>query len=390
MGQGFASLGRICRGGRHPHHFSPSVPERAQLVAAGGNQPVLKTKIRRWSEMTAAFNQFLKTLERTERMPLPDLARYQEQLLIRLVRHAGENLPYYRRRLDPLFTADGDVDLSRWNDVPILTREDAIADSAQMRVPQLPAEYGEVGEFHTSGSTGMSLSVATNALVGLATNALFTRMVRWFGLDTSRPLAVLRRFPDEQIPRDAIERGWSLADPGEFSYKLEILTPIELQLEWLARHKAPYLLTFPSGAWELARAVTPEHGRSLGIEMVFLIGETVPEGTAALIRTPGGARRIPLRVSRDRQHRLRMQRRDALPRHCRKCAGRNCRRTRTRCRPRRPRSRRLNRPLQLCNAVHSLRGRRYCGRRNGIVRVRPDAADHQAYRRPHAQRVRVS
>jgi hypothetical protein len=36
--------------------------------------------------MTAAFNQFLRALERTERMPLPDLARYQEQLLIRLVR----------------------------------------------------------------------------------------------------------------------------------------------------------------------------------------------------------------------------------------------------------------------------------------------------------------
>jgi hypothetical protein len=35
--------------------------------------------------MTAAFNQFLRALERTERMPLPDLARYQEQLLIRLV-----------------------------------------------------------------------------------------------------------------------------------------------------------------------------------------------------------------------------------------------------------------------------------------------------------------
>ena len=258
--------------------------------------------------MTVAFDQFLTALERTERMPLADLARYQEQLLIRLVRHAGENLPYYRRRLDPLFAADGDVDLSRWNDVPILRREDAIANSAQMRVPQLPAEYGEVGEFHTSGSTGVSLSVATNALVSLATNALFTRMVRWFGLDTSRPLAVLRRFPDEQIPRDAegqIERGWSLADPEAFSYKLEILTPIEVQLEWLARHKAPYLLTFPSGVLGLAHAVTPEHGRSLGIEMVFLIGETVPEGTAEFVcRTPGSARGIHLRVSGDRQHRV--------------------------------------------------------------------------------------
>jgi phenylacetate-CoA ligase len=243
--------------------------------------------------MTAAFNQFLKALERTERMPLPGLARYQEQLLIRLVRHARENLPYYRRRLEPLFGADGTVNLSRWNDVPVLTREDAVANNAQMRVPQLAAEYGEVGEFHTSGSTGLSLSVANNALVSLATNALFTRMVRWFGLDTSRPLAVLRRFPDEQIPRNAegrMERGWSLADPEASSYKLEILTPVEVQLQWLARHKAPYLLTFPSGALDLAHAVSPAHGRSLGIEMIFLIGETVPEGIAELIGERLGAR----------------------------------------------------------------------------------------------------
>lgn len=243
------------------------------------------------------FEQFLKALGRTERMPLRDLARYQEHLLIRLVLHASENLPYYRRRLDPVFTADGGVDLSRWNDVPILTRDEAIAHGAEMRVPALSAQYGAVGEFHTSGSTGVPLTVASNAFVSTTSNALFTRMVRWFGLDTSRPLAVLRRFPDEQIPADAegaVERGWSFADPETLMYKLEILTPVQTQLEWLARHKAPYLLTFPSGALGLAHAVTPEQGRSLGIEMVFLVGETVPEGAADMIAERLGARIAPV------------------------------------------------------------------------------------------------
>ena len=241
------------------------------------------------------FNQFLKALERTERMPLHDLARYQEQLLIRLVRHASENLPYYRRRLDPVFTADGNVDLSRWNDLPILTRDEAVAHSAEMRVPGLSAQYGAVGEFRTSGSTGVPLTVASNAFVSTASNALFTRMVRWFGLDTSRPSAVLRRFPDEPIdPEGRVERGWSFADPETLMYKLEILTPLQTQLEWLTRHKAPYLLTFPSGALALAHAVTPEQGRSLGIEMVFLVGETVPEGAAELIAERLGARIAPV------------------------------------------------------------------------------------------------
>ena len=103
------------------------------------------------------FNQFLKALERTERMPLRDLARYQERLLIRLVRHASENLPYYHRRLAPVFTADGNVDLSRWNDLPILTRDEAVAHGADMRVLGLSAEYGAVGEFHLGHhETGVS------------------------------------------------------------------------------------------------------------------------------------------------------------------------------------------------------------------------------------------
>src|SRR6185295_9683559 len=101
------------------------------------------------------------------------------------------NLPYYRRRLAPVFTADGSVDLSRWNDLPILTRDEAVAHGADMRVLGLSAEYGAVGEFQTSGSTGVPLTVASNVFVTVASNALFVRLARWFGLDTSLPLAVL-------------------------------------------------------------------------------------------------------------------------------------------------------------------------------------------------------
>jgi hypothetical protein len=84
------------------------------------------------------------------------------------------------------------------------------------------------------------LTVASNVFVTVAANALFVRLVRWFGLDTSRPLAVLRRFPGEPIPTDAegkVESGWSFADPDALMYKLEILTPLQTQLEWLTRHR---------------------------------------------------------------------------------------------------------------------------------------------------------
>lgn len=236
--------------------------------------------------MEELANRFIASLAQTERMPLPALAHYQEQLLVRLVRHACDALPFYRSRLRPLFTADGGIDLSHWNEVPILTRDEVFSHSRDMRVAWLPAEYGGIGEFRTSGSTGERLEIATNGLVFIAANALFTRTARWFGLDNSRPLAAIRRFtnePDPPGPAGRTSAGWSLANPTAPLYELDLMTPVKHQLEWLAKRRAPYLLTQPSGALAICHAVTPEQGRALGIEMVFLVGETIPDGTREFI-----------------------------------------------------------------------------------------------------------
>src|ERR1700686_2505888 len=105
--------------------------------------------------MREVFVRFSETLARTERMPLPDLARYQEQLLLRLVRHATEHLPFYRERLACLLGPQGSVDLGRWNEVPLLVREDVIAPGAEMRVAQLPADLGPITQARTSGPPGV-------------------------------------------------------------------------------------------------------------------------------------------------------------------------------------------------------------------------------------------
>ncbi len=71
---------------------------------------------------------------------------------------------------------------------------------------------------------------------------------------------------------------------------MELLTPVEQQLKWLSRYKAPYLLTQPSGALAIAYAVTPDQGRALAIEMVFLVGEMIPDGAREFIAERLGAR----------------------------------------------------------------------------------------------------
>ena len=243
--------------------------------------------------MNEHFALYLKALEETERLSLPHLALYQEQLLQRLVLHARDNVPFYRDRLACLFDADGSSDLSRWNEIPILERTDVVSNGAAMRVASLAESYGQIMEIHTSGTTGTPLSTAANALVSVSANAMLMRVARWFGLNPTRPLASIRVFKNidaTRYPEGRTGKGWSFSYPDSAHYALHVMTPIEQQLEWLARKKAPYLFTYPSNAMALADAVSSKRGRELGIEMVFAIAETVPDGARELIAERLGAR----------------------------------------------------------------------------------------------------
>ena len=243
--------------------------------------------------MLELFERYSRALAKTERISLHDLKHQQAQLLLPLIRHARDKLPFYHSRLDALFRLNGEVDLSHWSEVPVLRRDEVIAHGREMRVSRLPAGYGAICEFRTSGSSGVPLEIASNELALLASNLHFTRMIGWFGLDNSRPLATIRRFTNDPAPlglEGRVSAGWSLANPGAPHYEMELMAPVEQQLEWLSRHKAPYLMTQPSGALAIAHAVTPQRGRALGIEIVILVGETIPDGTRDFIAERLGAR----------------------------------------------------------------------------------------------------
>jgi phenylacetate-CoA ligase len=243
--------------------------------------------------MTEAFARYLKALARTEWIAPADLVRYQQQLLERLLRHAREQVPFYAKRLDCLFTREGGIDLSRWHDVPVVERSDVIARGAEMHTPELSGLYGAIREMRTSGTTGIPLEHAANELVIVAGNAAMTRMARWFGLDTSRSLASIRWRAEGEIPsypEGAVGDGWSAADQQAVTYSLNLRTPVTQQLEWLARRRAPFLATAPSNALALAFAATPAQSRDLGLEFIFGIGETVTDHARETVAKRLGAR----------------------------------------------------------------------------------------------------
>lgn len=241
--------------------------------------------------MQEIFARYCKALEQTEFLPEARLARYQQGLQRRVARHAYEHVPFYRDRLGCLFVGGAEADLTRWHEVPIVTRAEAAAHAQEMRSPELPVTYGSIAETSTSGSTGVPLQIACNSLAAIAGNAALTRLARWWGADPAQSLADIRihRKDPPQYPEGRAQKGWSVGHPDAVTYELDLTTPVVQQLEWLLRKKAPYWKTSASNTLALAYAATPEETRALGVKLIFAIAETVLPRTRDIVEEKLGA-----------------------------------------------------------------------------------------------------
>lgn len=242
--------------------------------------------------MVPLFARYLTALEQTQWLPRSKLVAYQQDLMRRIARHAYDNVPFYRDRLAGLFAGGDEADLARWNEIPILTRTEAMAHVAEMRPPSLPGMFGTPVETRTSGSTGVPLPIAFDQLTLVAANAALTRLARWWGADVSRPLASIRLHATEPppYPEGRHHKGWSYACRESESHEFDIKRPVEQQIEWLLRQRAPYWRTSASNSSAIAYAVTPAQAKALGVELIFAITETVFPRTREIVRERLGAR----------------------------------------------------------------------------------------------------
>jgi phenylacetate-CoA ligase len=227
--------------------------------------------------MDPLFARYLTALEQTEWLPRPQLVAYQHDLMRRVVRHAYDNVPFYRGRLACLFRGGDEPDLARWSEVPIVTRAEASTHAAEMRAPSLPEPLAATSETRTSGSTGIPLQIAASRLTTIAANAALTRLARWWNVDVSRPLACIRihKAAPPAWPDGRHRNGWSQACPESGLHELDLTTPVDQQIDWLLRQKAPYWRTSASNALQIAYAATPAQAQAFGVELIFAIAETV-------------------------------------------------------------------------------------------------------------------
>jgi phenylacetate-CoA ligase len=244
-------------------------------------------------------------LERTQWWPADRLRESQQTQLRRLLHHAGQHVPFYRRRLGTLADADGETFWQRWRDLPLLTRQDVQKAGDDLFSRSLPDGHGELTEVYTSGSTGKPIHALRSDLWLLMWSAVTVREHLWHGRDFAGKLAAIRESAAGKALYPEGERldnwGFSTADIFRTgaSVSLNITTPVDQQLDWLLREEPDYLLTHPTMLDRLVRRSAERGHRPQRLKQVLTISEILAPGLRELCRAEWGVRVVDTYSTRE-------------------------------------------------------------------------------------------
>jgi len=243
------------------------------------------------SEDAVFLKRWLDEIEQSPWLGPRAQEKRQRRRLGVLLRHARQNVPFYRDRLDCVFRADGQIDWDKWNEIPVVTRDDVRSHMAELTSSFVPQGEGEVREGTTSGSSGTPLQHYKSHRDVLRADGLVYRTLKWHGLDPARKFAWItpKKLGEATYPLGDRFSHWSLTTQtlgieGEL-ITLNINTPTRDQIEWLTRERPVYLHTFPNNLMGLARELERQGTKISFIEKVWCIGETLSDEIRAAART---------------------------------------------------------------------------------------------------------
>jgi phenylacetate-CoA ligase len=215
-------------------------------------------------------------LDRSQYWSRSDLAAFQDEKLRRLIRHAYDTVPFYRRRLDERKLKPDDLrtvaDLPK---LPVLTRQELRAAGAELI--SSAGSNGPPIKATTGGSTGEPL-VAWNDLRGTAWGmAAYFRGLRWAGYDLDRDrLAILFA--------GSLKPGRSVVGPikwGQLTMSLSALDvrpqTIQKYYDSLQRFRPRFLKGYGNATYLMARGFERAGFPRLKLRGVFTTSEHLPD-----------------------------------------------------------------------------------------------------------------
>jgi phenylacetate-CoA ligase len=208
--------------------------------------------------------------------PREKLLALQSQKLRRLLHHAYENVPFYRRRFDAAGVHKGDLnDGSALNCLPLLTKKEINENRGEM-VAQNKAG-GRMIKNSTSGSTGEALYFYTDMRSWAARRAVVIRNQRWLGVDIGDRSASLWGAPVDINKSNAL-RGrahrWFNNYTFLSSYNLSGRA-LQNYVDVLNRFKPILLTSYPGPLCELARFMLDQKLSVPSVKAIISSAETL-------------------------------------------------------------------------------------------------------------------
>lgn len=245
-------------------------------------------------ERYSVARRFHESLMRSQWLGAAKIVAYQESQLQQMLRHAVSEVPYYKEPLSRLRRADGTFDLSRWDELPIISRSDVAADWEAFQARNLPPGHEGIISVTTSGSEGRVLELRKTRFEHTGVACASYRYADWFNYDYKIPLAMIRagfiRPADLNDPEDRLwGPPWLDAATRGARHRLSINVPLDEQIDWLAGLGRVYLNTLPSNAMALAQR-SEERGVKLQIAAIMAVGERLSADVRGEVRRVLGCR----------------------------------------------------------------------------------------------------
>jgi phenylacetate-CoA ligase len=238
--------------------------------------------------MPQSTRDFLDFLRQTPYRGADWMHDYQNGLLEDLLRHARDQVPFYRDRLGAVFSPDRRFNRGLWQELPILTRLAAQQAGADLYARETPTDSGDWNEQQTSGSTGMPFRHRRSQLAGFINMCARHRDYERHDLNFEGTVASIQSVSD---PEDNAERRWNFYGTGQL-LRYPVRSSVEQQFEWLRSVRAPYLRIYPSLLRALAEHVSQLPSADLSFEAILTYGENLTSETRQIAQEIFGGRVI--------------------------------------------------------------------------------------------------
>jgi len=241
----------------------------------------------------AAVLALLRQFERTQWWLAERIVEMQLRQLREVLFYAAAACPFYSDRLrlagvDPRQPLTMDAVRA----IPPLTRAELRDQFDAIRSRTLPREHGLPREVFTSGSTAAPIRTLSTRVTSIGARAMSMRNHLWHGRDFALCLAQIGPGDRAAYPAGAQLPTWSATTRNLIatgpSYRLDISTPLDSQIEWLHRVRPDYLLSNAMNLHALADHCLRGGIALPGLRQVLSLAEALRDDTRTLCHQAWG------------------------------------------------------------------------------------------------------